>query len=56
MSPADCVCIFIKFLEVMFLCVIVTKGAQFDQFDWLRKLRSQVSIYNIDVNKEKKEL
>ena len=32
----------------MFLCVVVTKGAQFDQFVWPRKLRSQVTIYNID--------
>ena len=51
-SPTDCGCIFLKFnyryLEVMFLYVVVAKGAQFDQFDWPRKLRSQVSIYNID--------
>ena len=33
-------------MEVVFLCVVVTKGAQFDQFDWLRTFRSQVSIYN----------
>ena len=32
----------------MFQCAIVTKGAQLDQFDWPRTLRSQVSIYNID--------
>ena len=32
----------------MFLCVVVTKGAQLDQFDWPRTLRSQVSSYNID--------
>ena len=32
-------------LKVMFFCVPVTKGAQ---FDWPRTLRSQVSTYNID--------
>ena len=35
-----------NYLAVIFLCVVVTKGAQFVQFDWPRKLRSQVSIYN----------
>ena len=34
----------------MYLCVVVTKGSQFDQFDWPRKLRSQVSIHNIDIS------
>ena len=28
--------------------MIVTKGAQLDQFDWPRTFRSQVSIYNRD--------
>ena len=32
----------------MFLCVPVTKGAQFDQFVWPKTLRSQFSTYNID--------
>ena len=36
-----------NYLEVMFLCVVVTKGAQFDQFDWPKKIRCQVSISNI---------
>ena len=30
----------------MFVCVVVTKRAQFDQIDWPRTLRGQVSIYN----------
>ena len=48
MSPTDCgVFLFIN-LKVVFLCVVVTKATQFDQFDWQRKLRSQVCIYNID--------
>ena len=39
----------------MFLWVVVTKGARFDQLDWPRTLRSQVSIYNIELwNLEKK--
>ena len=37
------------YLEVMFLCVIVTTGAKFDELGWPRKLRSQVSIYNVDI-------
>ena len=32
----------------MFLCLAVIKGAQFDQLEWPRTLRSQVSVYNID--------
>ena len=36
----------------MFLCVVVTKGAQFDQYDWPRRLYNQVSIYNIDTHDE----
>ena len=52
MSATDCGCIFLfNYLDAMFLCVAVTKEAQFNQFDWPRKLRSQVSIYNIDVQK-----
>ena len=31
-------------MEDVFLCVVVTKEAQIDQFDWLRTFRSQVFI------------
>ena len=50
MSPTNCGCILSDFMEVVFLCVVVTKGAQFDQFDWPRTFRSQVSMYNKDIN------
>ena len=33
----------------MFLRVAVTKATQFDQLNWQRTLRSQVSIYSIGV-------
>ena len=32
----------------MFLCVVATKGAQFNQYNWRRTLHSQVSVYNIE--------
>ena len=37
-----------NYLKVVFLYVPVTKGAQFDPFDWPRTVRSQVSTNNID--------
>ena len=37
----------------MFLCVVVSKGAQFDRFDWPRTLRSKVSNYNIDIHTQR---
>ena len=40
-------------MEVVFLCAVVTKGAQFNQFDWPRTFCSQVSIYNIDASDSK---
>ena len=48
MRPTNCGCIFILLQEVVFLCVVVTKGAQFDQYDWPRTLGSQVSNYDRD--------
>ena len=39
-------------LKVVLLCLVVTKGAQFNQFDWPRAFCSQVSIYNRDTHKE----
>ena len=47
MSPTDLVVFLCNYLEVVFLCVVVTKGAQFDQFDWPRRPCSQDFIYNI---------
>ena len=50
MSQQITVVFLFNYLNIVgFFFVPVTKGAQFDQFDWPRKLRSQVSTYNIDV-------
>ena len=46
MSPTDFGCILFNYLNVVFLCTPLTKGAQFDQFDRPITLRSQVSTYN----------
>ena len=46
MSPTYCGFILLNYLKVVFLCLLVTKGAQ---FDWPRILRSEVSTYNIHI-------
>ena len=49
-EPNIAVVFLFNYLKDVFLCVPVTKGTQFDQFDWPTTLRNQVSTYNKDIN------
>ena len=50
MKSTDCAVVFLfNYLELIFLCVVVTKAVLFDLFDWPITLRTPFIIWIINI-------